>query len=210
MKYKLVIFDFDGTLADSYPWFLSHFDEISRRYKLPHLEKEELEKLRTFDIREILIHYRIPFWKLVTIGNYLKKMMSSQIQQVQMVNGMQSVLLALGRQGVKLAVVTSNADQNVRAVLGDPCLTFFQTIESGVSMFGKKSRFQTILKQTGIPASQALSIGDEVRDLKSSHAARLPFGAVNWGYTDMTLLQQHHPEEIFLHPEQILEAVSRD
>jgi phosphoglycolate phosphatase len=208
MKYKLVIFDFDGTLADSYPWFLTVFEDLAKRYKLPRLEQADLENLRTFDIHQILKEYHIPLWKVVIIGNHLKKLMTSQIGKINLVGGMEPVIERLGEEGVRLAVVTSNAEKNVRHVLGSRNLAYFDIIESGVSIFGKKSKFQKILKKTGIPASQALSIGDEVRDLKSSRAAKIPFGAVTWGYTNLITLQAHSPEEMFTQPDQILEAVN--
>ena len=206
MKYRLVIFDFDGTVADSYPWFLSIIEDLARRYRLPHLEQADLERLRSLDARQILKEYHIPLWKVVLIGNHLKKLMASQIDNIRLVSGMQTVIETLGREGVKLALVTSNAEANVRRVLGPRNLALFDFIESGVSMFGKKSKFQKILKKSGIPASQALSVGDEVRDLKSAQAAKIPFGAVTWGYTDQRTLQAHAPDALFSHPDQILEA----
>ena len=165
--------------------------------------------MRTLEVHQILKEYHIPLWKMVVIGNHLKKLMTSQIGSISLVDGMEFVIEQLGKAGVKLAVVTSNAEANVRLVLGARNLAYFDIIESGVSLFGKKGRFLKILKKTGIPASQALSIGDEVRDLKSSRAAKIPFGAVNWGYTDLTMLQKHAPEEVFTHPDQILEATIR-
>jgi phosphoglycolate phosphatase len=207
MKFKLVIFDFDGTIADSYPWFLTVFGDLARRYGLPDVEPAEIEELRSLEIRQILKKYNVPFWKMLIIGNHLKKMMSSQIDQISMVNGMPAVIDTLASQGIKLAVVTSNAEKNVRKVLGAQKAAYFEHIESGVSMFGKKSKFQKILKKTGVPAHLALSIGDEVRDLKSAHEAKIPFGAVSWGYTDIKTLQTHHPDEVFAHPDQILHAV---
>jgi len=209
MKYQLVIFDFDGTLADSYPWFLTVIEDLAKRYKLPRLEQADLENLRTLEVHQILKEYHIPLWKMIVIGNHLKKLMSRQIGNICLVNGMEAVIEQLGQAGVKLAVVTSNAEANVRQVLGARNLAYFDLIEGGVSLFGKKGRFQKILKKTGISASQALSIGDEVRDLKSSRAANIPFGAVTWGYTDLTMLQLHTPDEVFTQPEQILEAVLR-
>jgi len=207
MKYQLVIFDFDGTLADSYPWFLSVFQDLAQRYRLPRMGPTDLEKLRSFDVRQILKEYHIPLWKGILIGNHLKKLMTSQIGEIRLVTGMQSVIERLGTAGVKLAVVTSNAEKNVRYVLGPGCLAYIDWIESGVSLFGKERKFQQILRKTGIPAGRTLSIGDEVRDLHSSRAANIPFGAVTWGYTDRQILQAHAPEALFEHPEQILEAV---
>jgi phosphoglycolate phosphatase len=208
MKYKLVIFDFDGTLADSYPWFLTILQELTKRYRLPNLGPADLEKLRAFDIKQILKEYKIPLWKVVLIGNHLKKLMSSQIEHVSLVNGMQPVLDSLREQNIQMAVVTSNAEKNVRRVLGPQNMAYFDYIESGVSMFGKKSKFQKILKKSGVAASEALSIGDEIRDLKSARDAHIPFGAVSWGYTALKTLQSHAPEEEFESPHQILNAVN--
>ena len=210
MKYQLVIFDFDGTLADSFPWFLTVFEDLAKRYRLPHLDKHDLDNLRRLDIRYIMKKYHVPFWKMMVVGNHLKKLMSDQIDKINLVNGMQSVIETLANQNVKLAVVTSNAEENVRRVLGARNLAYIDLIESGASMYGKKNKFEKVLKKTGIPANLSLSIGDEVRDLKSSRAAKIAFGAVNWGYTDLSILQAHAPEEVFTDPGQIIQAVNRE
>lgn len=206
MNYKLIIFDFDGTLADSYPWFLSIARDLLPRYHLPHMEISEIEKLRTLEINQILKTYKIPLWKAIIIGNHLKKMMNHQIEKILMVDGIQSVIETLAAQDIRLSIVTSNAEHNVRLVLGQH-INYFDFIESGVSLFGKKNKFLKILKKTRIPSHEALCIGDEVRDLKSSHAAKIPFGAVSWGYTDRQTLLNHSPESIFDNPGQILEVI---
>lgn len=204
VNYKLIFFDFDGTLADSYPWFLSVFGDLARRYKLPDLARDELDQLRAFDIHHILAKYKISIWKMVLIGNHLKKLMSAQIDRIPLVEGMQQVITGLFEQGVRLAIVTSNSAKNVRCVLGARNIARFDYVETSVSMFGKKSRFQKILRKAGLAAHEALSIGDEVRDLQSSRALQIPFGAVTWGYTDRKMLQQHQPEAMFERPEEIL------
>lgn len=204
MNYKLVIFDFDGTLADSFPWFQSVFEELAAKYGLPPMDQGSLEKLRTLDIHQILKEYKIPPWKLLLIGNHLKKLMSEQIDRISMVSGMQSVVDELHARGVKLAIVTSNAGRNVRRVLGPQLMERFDYVESGVSMFGKKGKFQKIIKKAGVLPRETLCIGDEVRDLESSRASQIPFGAVSWGYTDVKTLQRFAPDEVFEHPAQIL------
>lgn len=207
MKYKLVIFDFDGTLADSYPWFLSIFADLAKRYRLPAVDPSDLEKLRSLEVHQILKEYRIPFWKMLLIGNHLKKLMNAQIEQINLVNGMQAVIDTLSQQDIQLAIVTSNAEKNVRQVLGPQNMARFHYMESGVSMFGKKKVFEKILKKSKIVSQEALSIGDEVRDLKSARDARIPFGAVTWGYTARGALQKHAPEALFDHPREIIEMM---
>ena len=45
MSYRLAIFDFDGTLADSLPWFQSIFADIAGEFGLRALDAEERERL---------------------------------------------------------------------------------------------------------------------------------------------------------------------
>ena len=209
MNAQLVIFDFDGTIADSYPWFLSVFEDITRRYRLPPVKKEDVDRLRSFDIAQLQREYKIPIWKIILIGRHLKRLMREQVDLIRLVAGMQTVLEDLSNSGIRLALVTSNDGANVRRILGPQNTARFLMIESGVSMFGKKARFQKILKMTQTQPDRAMCIGDEIRDLKSAHAARIPFGAVTWGYTDEKLLQAHSPEALFTLPGQIVETVCR-
>lgn len=207
MKYDLIIFDFDGTLADSYPWFLSIYDGLSHRFQLPRLNKADLEKLRNVDINILLKDHKISPIKAMMIGTHLKQLMSEQINRVPLVEGMQAVIDALADHGVKLAVVSSNAEVNVRQVLGQRNAARFVDFECGVAFLGKTAKFVNILRKTGMKAIRVLSIGDEVRDLKSSRQAGIAFGAAAWGYTDLDILRTMFPDELFTHPEQILEAV---
>ncbi len=207
MNYKLVIFDFDGTLADSYPWFVSVFEELARKYRLPAVDKDHLDQLRSLDIHRIQKEYNIPLWKMLLIGNHLKKLMSSQIDKIQLVQGMPAVIAALRQRNIRLAIVTSNAQKNVQRVLGTTNMACFDWIETGASLFGKKGKFRKILDKAGVAAHEAFSIGDEVRDLQSSRELKIPFGAVTWGYTDSLTLQSYHPTAIFENPAQILASI---
>lgn len=207
MDVQLVIFDFDGTLADSYSWFLSIYSDLARRFQLPPMNRAELEALRRMDFTVILKEHKISPFKAIQIGAYLKQLMGSQVDRVPLVDGIQEVLAGLAARQVKLAVVSSNEETNVRRVLGEENAARFFAYECGVAIFGKAAKFLNILRKSGVTPHQALSIGDEIRDLKSSHQAGIPFGAVAWGYTDVERLRAQNPELLFTHPLQILEAL---
>lgn len=206
-KYETVIFDFDGTLADSYQWFLSVFDEIAQRFSLPRLDQSELMQLRKVDIRQISRQFNIPLWKIVQIGSHVQKKMASQIDKVLLVNGMQAVLDQLAAAGVRMAVVTSNAEENVKQVLGPHNVSRFEAFEAGVTLYGKKAKFEKVLKKMEADPRRVLSIGDELRDMKSSHQARIAFGAVSWGATELETFRTHSPDELFTQPEEIVDTV---
>jgi phosphoglycolate phosphatase len=64
-------------------------------------------------------------------------------------------------------------------------------------MFGKRARYRRVLRRSGIPAAQAISIGDEIRDADAARAAGVDFGAVAWGFTSAASLRAQSPALFF-------------
>ena len=197
MRYKLVIFDFDGTLADSFPWFCRILNEVADRFGFRRTEPHEIDSLRTMGARDLMRHFGIPAWKMPFIANYIRKRKSRELEQTRLFDGVDAMLRELSDANVALALVTSNSEANARAILGARNANLIHTYECGVSMFGKAARFRKVLRRTGTPASDAICIGDEIRDLEAAQTAGIAFGAVTWGYTVPATLIAHSPTVIF-------------
>ena len=54
--------------------------------------------------------------------------------------------------------------------------------DCGASMFGKAGHLRRVVRRSGVPATQVLCVGDEVRDIEAAAAAGLDIVAVSWGY----------------------------
>jgi phosphoglycolate phosphatase len=197
MRYRLAIFDFDGTLADSFPWFMAVVNDFADRFGFRRIEPHEVDTLRGYEARRMVAHLRVPAWKLPLIARHMRSRMAAEIGQVALFPGVDRVLRELSDAGVGIGIVTSNSAENVRRVLGPRNAALVRHWECGASMFGKRPRLRRMLRAAGIPAAQAISIGDEIRDLHASRAERIPFGAVGWGYTTLEGLRAHAPDEVF-------------
>jgi len=46
MRYPLVIFDLDGTLADSLPWFLRNVNSVAERFSFRRVAEEDIARYR--------------------------------------------------------------------------------------------------------------------------------------------------------------------
>ncbi len=207
MSYRLVIFDFDGTLADSFPLFNRVFNEVAERFHFRQLTPEELEALRTLSSREVIAHLGVPIWKLPLIARYMRQVMAREIETISLFPGVPDLLRGLADAEVTLAVVTSNSQENVRRVLGPENTRLIRYFGCGVSLLGKRAALRRVVRQSGILPHEVLSIGDELRDLEASRAERLPFGAVGWGYTSLDALESRSPEEVFRTLDEIRERV---
>lgn len=206
-RYRLVIFDFDGTLADSFPWFSRTFNEIAARYRFRQLDADELDSLRGLSSRQLIAHLGVPLWKLPMIARDVRRSMAREIDQIALFPGTGEMLRELTAQGVALALVTSNSEANARQVLGPENAALFHHFGCSASLLGKRPALRRAVQTAGIPRAEVLCIGDELRDLEAARAERLAFGAVSWGYTALDALTHHRPEEVFRSVQEIGERL---
>ncbi len=197
VRYRLVIFDFDGTLADSLPWFSGVLNQIADRYRFRRIAEGEHEVLRGYEPAQIIQHLGVPVWRMPFIARYMRKLMNAQIREISLFEGIDALLPSLSAAGATLAMVSSNSEANVRTVLGPDTAARMTRYECGVSMFGKASRLKKVLAKTGIPPSEAIYVGDEIRDILAARAARVASGAVGWGYNTPAALKAHSPTVLF-------------
>jgi phosphoglycolate phosphatase len=209
MRYKLVIFDFDGTLADSFPWFCRILNDVADRFHFRRTEPHEIDALRTMGARDLMRHFGIPAWKMPFIAHHIRKRKSQELGETRLFDGVDRMLRELSDAGIVLALVTSNSEPNACAILGAENAKLIRYYECGVSMFGKASRFRKVLRRTGIRPADAICIGDEIRDLEAARAQGIAFGAVTWGYTVPEALLAHAPTAVFHSVGKIADKLAR-
>lgn len=197
MKYKFIIFDFDGTLADSFPFFLETLDTLADTHGFRRIDKSRLETFRGYDAKQMMQLVGLPFWKIPGVAMHFKSLMAENIHRIPLFNGVGTMLRQLSEHGMKMAIVTSNSPENVHAVLGPDNASLIDYFECGVSLFGKRSKLRRLLAESGVRRDDVLCVGDEVRDIEAAHAERLAFGAVAWGYTRIDTLRARSPAMVF-------------
>src|SRR6267378_5626268 len=170
MPYPLVIFDLDGTLADSFPWFLRNVNGVADRFSFRRILDQDIEALRGLGSREILRRLEIPFWKLPGIARHMRRLKAEHLADIALFPEVDTMLRALADAGLRLALVSSEHEANARRQLGEAA-AFFSHFACGASMFGKPKKFRNILKRAAVGAAQAIAIGDEIRDIEAARAA---------------------------------------
>jgi phosphoglycolate phosphatase len=197
MKYQLAIFDCDGTLVDSFPWFQKMVNVVADEFHLRRVDPDELTRLRSYDIRTILNRLQVPAWTLPRIARYVRQLKAQQLHEIALFPGVERALHDLAQSGIILAVVSSDSEDNVRTSLGPHNERLITHYACGASLFGKSKKFRTVLRRSRIAPAKSIAIGDETRDAEAARAAGLAFGAVTWGYANAEALQAMAPQEMF-------------
>lgn len=204
MRYDLAIFDLDGTLADSFPFFIAMQNEVARRHGFAPIRAHEVESLRHRGPREVMRHVGMARWKLPFVIRTFMRLMREHAEPMPMFHGVGEALAHLESRGMALAIVTSNAADIVARVLGPTHTRRMCQVECGASMFGKRRRLARVLRRTGVPASRAIYIGDQIPDAEAARAAGMDFGAVAWGYATRASLEAQRPAIVFDTPGDLL------
>ncbi|HLP07074.1 MAG TPA: HAD hydrolase-like protein [Opitutaceae bacterium] len=188
MPLRAAIFDFDGTLADSLGLALAVCNEVAPRFELRPIGTADVERCRTLSSQELLRELGVPLWQLPQLMHAVRAGMARRIGEVRLFPGIGETLGALRGAGVRCGVLTSNSEENVRAVFAAAGVPLPELLSCGVSLFGKGTRLRRLLRSAEIPAVEACLVGDEQRDVAAAHEAGARAVAVRWGYGDPAAL----------------------
>jgi phosphoglycolate phosphatase len=207
MPYSLVIFDLDGTLADSFPWFQRNVNEVADRFGFRRVEESEVESLRLASTREILSRLEVPMWKVPFIARHMRRLKTEQAASIPLFDGVETMLRKLAASGVRLALVSSDTEANARDKLGASS-ALFADFDCAASIFGKPAKFRRVLRRARVDAAQAIAIGDETRDIEAARAVGIGCGAVTWGYAAPEALIAHKPDLVFERMDEIADRLA--
>ena len=205
---KVIIFDFDGTLADTIDILLSITNRLSAEFGFKSATKEELAQLSNLNSWQILQYSGISIFKFPLLIRRLKAELHSEVPHIQLFPGIKEVLLELKKRGFQLGIITSNSRENVWTSLEKNGLQgIFTFIYSG-STFGKHKVINKWLKTENINPEQVVYVGDEIRDIDAAKKTGIKVIAVGWGFNSPQALAAQNPNFLIERPQELIEIIN--
>lgn len=206
-RIQYLLFDFDGTLADSKEVALAALNRLADKHRYKRIEPEALEDLRKLSIVERCRQLGWPVYKIPFLATELYQLYREAIHQVSLFEGIPQTLTELQRRGYKLAIISSNSEQNIRDFLLANNLTFIQDVICSNKIFGKDKVIKKFLKAHHLQPDNVLYIGDEIRDIVACKKCNIKVAWVSWGFDAYELVQPANPDFIVHQPAGILELL---
>jgi phosphoglycolate phosphatase len=182
-RYDLVVFDFDGTLADSTEWFWSALPGVIERFRLEPVDLAQRDTLRRMPARAVMRLLGVRWWQAPGIARHMRQRMNGETDGIALFDGVPAMLAQLREAGVQLAIVSSNSRSNVERILGSDAAACIAHFGCDAPVLGKKRHTRAVMRAASVAASRTLCVGDELRDADAARAAGAHFQAVGWGYT---------------------------
>ena len=207
---KYVVFDFDGTIADTLDLALKLYNKVAHEYNCKPVSQTDREIIRSGKPQELLKAYGVSRIKLFSIMLRMRKELSKHIAETELINDIETSLYEIKNAGYKLGILTSNSRENVRKFLERNSLSdIIDFIYSGNSLFGKDKVIRRMLNRENIAGQSIVYIGDETRDVEACKRAGIPVMAVSWGLSSREALASMLPDQIADEPKELVSCVER-
>ncbi|HEY1074686.1 MAG TPA: HAD-IA family hydrolase [Patescibacteria group bacterium] len=203
---KIVIFDFDGTIADSLDILVKIINKQAHRYGYKKITETTINRFRDENSLTILRDMKLPLLRILFLARHVKKEFQQSIEEVKPVYGMHKTLRTLKDQGYTLGIATSNSKVTVEQFLKQHDLDIFDFV-IGKTVFNKGKMLAGILRHFRFPLANVFYVGDETRDIEAARHANIKVISVTWGINSGELLSTYNPDFIIDKPEQLTEVV---
>jgi len=203
---RAVIFDFDGTIADSFEYVLGFVQSDAGNHQV--FNTAEKKVLRQMSMKRLILHLKVPIWKYPTMYFRGRRVMRQHMEDVQPFAGMVDVIRQLHADGCMLFISSSNSTHNIRHLLRRYDLQdCFTALRGSAGYTGKSSPIRQLLWRYRLPKQTTWYVGDETSDVVAATAAGIRCLAVSWGFADPDKLQEMGPAAFAQHPSDITAIV---
>lgn len=208
---KYIIFDFDGTLADSVPVLFTIIQEMAKEmgYERP-ITQADWDWVRDHELKEILGKFNIPLVKVPYLLLEGRNKMKKQMYSVPPCKGIIEELKELKKMGFELAILSSNSRDLIQEfILKNNLVELFDFVHSELNIFGKDTALLSLLKQFHMPLGESIYVGDEMRDIDACKKIKLDCISVTWGLNSAEALKQHGAQWVVAKPQEIIRLLNQ-
>lgn len=204
---KYIVFDFDGTLADSKDVFISAWNQLAEMNRFKKIQPEDIDNIRKLTIKERSKVFDFPMYKLPIIMSKFYKLYKESLQDVHLFDGIREMLVELHEKGYKIAIISSNSEDIIRQFLSRREITVVSDVLCSSKIFGKDRLLKRFMREKSISHSEMIYVGDEERDVIACNKVGIPIIWVSWGYDAYEAISAVKPRYKVNTPEEILQIV---
>ena len=196
-----LIFDFDGTICESFDITVQIINEYLKKRGMKLITPEEL---REDGIEAVIRHYKLNRFQILVFIYLGRRRLSKYIGKLKTYDGLSSVIKKLSETN-RMGIVSSNSTKNIKEFLKNNKLdSYFEFVMSSPTIFHKARKIKEAIKKYHMNKSETFYIGDEVRDIKTAETADIKPISVTWGFAGKNLLKKNGARVLISDPKKLL------
>lgn len=203
MKYKLVIFDLDGTILDTLEDLCFCVNFALRNNSLPERTIDEVRQFVGNGIR-LLIERAVPENTDADITDkvfydFREHYAVHSMDNTKPYDGIEALLDNIRKEGIKTAVVSNKADFAVQKLINiffDGKFDFVLGERADISKKPAPDMVNEAIKCLNILPESCVYVGDSEVDIETAKNSGIDFIIVGWGFRDKEYLKECGAKEI--------------
>jgi phosphoglycolate phosphatase len=204
----LVIFDYDGVLADTLEDLIRFGQEACNQLGVNHLvTKDDLSNLEVMSFATFGMACEVPENLIDDFVKISLNLFAEKKSPPAIFTGISDLVGYLSTHH-KLAVVTTNTSQNVHSFLTQHGLDTFVHNVYGVDTYGSKAQ-KVVLARNHFMEEPVFLIGDALSDIRAAKEAGAISIAVTWGHQSLDTLLRGDPDYVVDSPHEIVSVIER-
>lgn len=192
-RYRLVVFDWEGTLSDTLGLVFHCVAEEARRLNFGEMDEElarqSVELGLVMAIKKVFPH--LVSEQHEQLLNAVQQSLMSRQNEVYLIPGAKDIVMRLHGAGVGLAIATNKGQQGLQRALHSTGLdTYFSVTRSAGQAPSKPHprMLQEIIMELGLSVQDALMVGDSVTDMEMANSVGMDAVGVNFNHQQPELL----------------------
>lgn len=202
-----LLFDFDGTIADSFHLGIQIGNILAPKYGLKTFTEEDFKRYRSMPMHKVIKELKVPYYKIPGVIRMALSEYHHLLSELKPCEGILEMLAALRDMQIPMALLSSNNLENLNGFLKRFGIDEFIWVKGTSGILKKASSIRQQCKKHGLNLSQVIYVGDEVRDIEAARKCGIRVIAVTWGFQTTELLCSHNPDFLVDKPEQIVELL---
>lgn len=179
---KTIIFDFDGTLADSIEVMLQIYNDLAKTRGMRPVSETDWQELRKGTIASGLKWTGAKPYQLPGLLAQGLKLVEARTTEIKLFPNIIPVVKQLAEDGCQLFVLSTNSQPLIQEVLNKHGIGGYLNVLKSSRVFGKATAIKKLLRAYKLEPANVWMVGDEVRDMVAAKKAGVHAVGVNWGF----------------------------
>lgn len=199
---QVIIFDFDGTIADSFAVMLRTIhQQLGRPF-----DKDDVSRLRGMSSREVLKELRIPIWRALFLAAKTRRLLGNHLDEITLIPGIGEALKTLSQE-YPLFILSANSVTNVRTFLELRGIeSYFKGVYGGVAPWRKSGALRKLIREHKLALEETWYVGDGDLDIKAAHHVGIKSVAVTWGFSNPHVLKKCAPDALVFSSDELIQC----
>lgn len=185
MKSAIILFDFDGTLADTFESGARLINQFAEQFGY---SKIDFAKHKDLSARQLVKLSGVKWWQIPRLVRFFRRESAIHADEIKPFDGVVEMVQQLS-QHCDVGILSTNSAETVGKFLTNNALRdYFHFIKTNVPLFGKSRALRRAVRFLRRNYTFILYVGDEIRDIEACRKVGLDIISVSWGFNSREAL----------------------